>query len=125
MASVLFGVFLLLHGFVHALWLVPAPDDPKWPFVTSRSRLLPSLPRRVLSALAVALVVSIIVGFALAALGLFGVPGLSRYWGTAAVTASALSLVACAVFWDRQLIWGPLIDIAIIAAVVMGWPNAG
>ncbi len=56
MTSALFGIFLLLHGLIHLLWLVPAPDDPKWPFVTSRSRLLPSLPGRVLSPLAVALV---------------------------------------------------------------------
>ena len=40
MSRIVFGVFLLLHALVHALWLVPKPDDPKYPFVLDNSRLL-------------------------------------------------------------------------------------
>jgi hypothetical protein len=121
---IVFGVFLIAHGLIHVLWFVPTPDDPKWPFTIARSPLLPWLSAKWLRVKAIALVALIIGGYMLAALGVFGVPGLSQIWGTAAIVASALSIVATAIFWNRQLIWGPLIDIAIIAAVVVGWPIA-
>jgi ABC-type Fe3+ transport system permease subunit len=124
-ASILFGVFVLLHGLVHLLWFAPAPSDPKWPFAISKSQRLPNASRSTLFLVAVVLVGVTVLGFALAALGLMGVPGLSQVWGTAAVTASASSLIACALFWNPQLIWGPIIDIAILVAVVIGWPRAG
>jgi hypothetical protein len=119
---IVFGVFMSAHGLIHLLWFVPTPDDPKWPFTIEKSPLLPWLSSKWLRVKAIALVALIIGGYVVAALGLFGVPGLSQIWGTAAIVASALSIVATAIFWNRQLIFGPIIDIAIIAAVLLKWP---
>lgn len=122
MTRVLFGVFLLLHAMIHLGWTSPKPDDPKYPFITTQSRLLPSLSAQTLGPLATALVVLIVVAYGAAALGLFGVPFLSGIWGAAAIAGSVVSLIACAVFWHPWFVAGPVIDVAIIAAVILGWP---
>lgn len=122
---VLFGVLMIAHGLIHVLWLTPAPADPKWPFTTSHSPLLPFASASVLRPLAWVLVVVIVAGYVAAALGLFGVPGLAAIWGKLAIGASVVSLIACAIFWNNQFVTAPILDIAIIVAVVMGWPKAG
>jgi hypothetical protein len=119
-----FAVFLVAHGLIHLLWFVPAPDDPKWPFSLARSPVLKSLPQSVLRPLAMVDVAIILIAFAVAALGLFGVPALAPSWGIAATVGAIISIEMCVVFWDRQLVWGPLIDVAIIVAAVLGWPKA-
>lgn len=120
---ILFGIFLIAHGLIHALWLVPAPSDPKWPYTTTHSPLLPFLSESVLRPMAWVLVIAIAAMYVLAALGLFGVPGLAGAWRGLAIAASVLSIATTAVYWNNQLIWGPLIDIAIIAVVVLGFPK--
>lgn len=124
MAAIAFGVFLLLHGVIHLGWVTPKPADPNYPFVTSSSRLLPFIPEKVLGPLAAVLVTLIVVSFTLAALGMFGVPVLSQIWRLPATIGAVLSIVMCVVFWHPWFIMGPVLDVAILVAVVMGWPRS-
>ncbi|TDB37912.1 MAG: hypothetical protein D9V44_07640 [Actinobacteria bacterium] len=123
MATIAFGVFLLMHGVIHLGWITPKPADLNYPFVTSGSKLLPFIPEKVLGPLAAVLVVLIVVSFTLAALGMFGVPVLAQIWRLPATVGAVLSLIMCVVFWHPWFIMGPLLDVAILAAVVMGWPS--
>ena len=125
MAATAFGIFLLLHGIIHLGWVTPKPADPNYPFVTTSSRLLPFMSERVLGPFAVVMVTLIVLSFTLAALGILGVPGLSQLWRLPATVGAVLSLIMCAVFWHPWFIAGPILDVAILAAVVMGWPKVG
>lgn len=122
--SALFAVFLLAHAMIHTGWVTPRPEDPKYPFDITRSRLFPALPARVLKIVAYVDVAVIVIAYGIAAAGLLGVPGLSEVWGIAAIVGSAFSLEMCVLFWHPWFVMGPVLDIAIIAAVVTGWPTS-
>lgn len=104
------GVLLLAHGLVHLLWFVPN-DDAGWPFRLDRSWLLPDPVRRPLG---IALVALTVLGFVLVGLAIWGVPGLAGSWPVLTIAAAALSLAVLGVFWDRQLVWGVAIDLALV-----------
>lgn len=112
---VLAGLLLLAHGLVHLLYFVRAPE-PGFPFRITRSWLAPEAARR---PLAVALVALTVVAFVLLGLAVWGVPGLAPLWPVWAVAGSAASLAVLVVFWDRQLVLGVLIDLAIVAVAVV------
>jgi hypothetical protein len=65
-----------------------------------------------------------ILGFILAGLGVFGVPGLDQIWRTTAVVSAAVSLLLLGLFWHPWLIVGVLIDIGIIFSLLWAnWPS--
>ena len=131
--KIIIALFLIAHGLVHAgLAAAPNPDDPDskpGAFFTSpeRSWLLPKLG---LSAAAVRLTGIILValatlGFVLAGLGVFGMPGLSEIWRTLAVASAGVSLLLLILFWHLWLIVGVLIDIGVLVALLWAdWPPA-
>ncbi len=112
------GVLLVAHGLVHLLWLAPS-DDPAWPFRLDRSWLLSEATRK---PVAVVLIAPIVAGFALLGLAVWGVPGLASIWPILAIGAAVASLAALVLFWDRQLLLGVAIDVALI--VVALWHPA-
>jgi hypothetical protein len=118
LVRIVLGVLLVAHGLVHLLWFV-ANDDPAWPFRLDRSWLLPDATRR---PVAVALVAVVVVAFALLGLAVWGVPGLASIWPALAVAGAVASLAALVLFFDRQLLWGVAIDVALI--VVALWRPA-
>jgi hypothetical protein len=118
LVRIVLGVILVAHGLVHLLWLAPR-DDPAWPFRLDRSWLVPESARK---PIAVVLIALILVGFALLGFAVWGVPGLTSIWPVLAVVAAAASLVGLTLFWDRQLVWGATIDVALI--VVALWHPA-
>ena len=118
LVRVVLGVLLLAHGLVHLLWFAPGAD-PAWPFRLDRSWLVPEPTRKLVAVVLVALVVA---GFALLGLAVWGVAGLTSIWPVLAVGAAIASLAALVLFFDRQLLWGVAIDIAII--VVALWHPA-
>src|SRR5512135_2785469 len=73
------------HGLVHLLYL--APDVPE--FSLGRSWLLPEPARRPVARVLMAATVA---GFALVALAVWGVPGLSAAWPALTVVACLLSM---------------------------------
>jgi hypothetical protein len=117
------GVLLVAHGLVHLLYLVPAPADESFPFTLDESWLVPENARR---PVAVALIAATIVSFALLGLAVWGVPGLAGAWPGIAVTAAATSLALLIAFWDAQLTFGVVLDLAIVAIALTrpDWTSA-
>ncbi|WP_257015907.1 hypothetical protein [Rhodococcus sp. ACS1] len=100
------GVLLLAHGLVHLLYLARDVDafslDSTW---------LPEMLRR---PVALVLLTATVLSFALVALGTWGVPGLSSAWPVLTVFAAAVSTLLLLLFWDWQLIFGLVIDAALV-----------
>jgi hypothetical protein len=102
------GALLLAHGLVHLLYLADGVPE----FSLDRSWLIPEAVRRPLG---LALVVATTVAFAVLALAVWGVPGVSAAWPAVAVVASLLSMVLLGLFWTRQLVFGVAIDLCLVA----------
>lgn len=134
MTNILFGVFLILHGLVHAgLAAAPIPDDPSskpGAFFTdvSRSWLLTGLKLSAptVRATGIFLVALATLGFAAAGLGVLGMSGLESIWRMAAIVSSGLSLLLLLVFWHPWLIVGVLINVGVIISLLwVHWPSPG
>ena len=111
LVRVVVGILLLAHGFVHLLYL--ADDVPE--FSLDRSWLVPEAARR---RFGFGLVVATTVAFAILALAVWGVPGISAVWPTLGVVAGLLSVLLLMLFWSRQLIFGVAIDIGLVAVAL-------
>lgn len=131
MAKILFALFLIAHGLVHAgLAAAPIPNDPDskpGAFFTAptRSWLLPQLGlnNSAIQWIGIGLVVLSTAGFVLAGLGVLGVPGLNTVWRTITVISSCLSLLLLILFWHPWLIVGVLIDVGLLIALLwLKWP---
>ncbi|MGB5844295.1 MAG: hypothetical protein WBG94_07620 [Anaerolineales bacterium] len=131
--KIIIALFLIAHGLVHAgLAAAPnpnAPDAKAGAFFTSpeRSWLLPKLglDASAVQWLGIILVALATLGFVLAGLGVFGVPGLTEIWRTVAVISAALSLLLLVLFWHPWLIVGVLIDIGVLVSLLwINWPSA-
>jgi hypothetical protein len=105
------GVLLLAHGLVHLLYLAPGVPE----FSLGRSWLLPERARRPVARVLMAATVA---GFALVALAVWGVPGLSAVWPALTIVACLLSVALLAVFWDTVLVIGIVIDVALVVVAV-------
>lgn len=127
--KILIALFLIAHGLVHAgLAAAPDPKDPDekaGAFFTSakRSWLLPKLGLSPITIrwIGIGLVSLSTIGFVLAGLGVFGVPGLDTIWRTIAIISTGISLLLLILFWHRWLIVGVLIDLLILAELL--WIN--
>lgn len=109
---VVVGVVLVAHGLVHLLYL--ATDVPE--FSLDRSWLVPEVGRRPVAHL---LMAATVVAFVLVALCVWQVPGLTSAWPTITVVAAALSSLLLLLFWDWHLIFGLVINAALVAGAVV------
>lgn len=116
---VVVGGLLVAHGLVHLLYFVTNADDPKWPFTLERSWLVPEPMRR---GVAISMIAVTIAAFAVLALAVWGVPGLAAIWPALAIVAALASLAVLVAFWNGQLVFGVVIDLAIL--VVAFWTPA-
>ncbi len=123
MIVALFGFVLIVHGLVHLSWLAPQPDDPGYPFRLTDSAIFRRADPTFLARVGGAFVLVSTIALVLAGLGVLGVPGLAAIWRPLAVIGAAISLVVVATFWHRWFLIGPLLDVAIIVAAVLGWPK--
>ena len=122
MVSALFGLVLVVHGLVHLTWVAPKPDDPSYPFRLTQSALFRKADPKTLAGLGAFLVLVSTTSFLIAGLGVWGVPGFADVWRIAAIVGSTISLVVVATFWHRWFLVGPILDVAIILAAIVGWP---
>jgi hypothetical protein len=106
------GVLLLAHGLVHLLYL--ADDVPE--FSMDRSWLVSGAVRR---PVALGLLAATIAAFALLALGVWGLPGLSGGWPGLMAAGCLLSMVLLLLFWSPWLVVGLVIDIGLLALAVI------
>ena len=130
--KIIIGLFLIAHGLVHVgLAVAPDPNESEskpGAFFTApqRSWLLPQLGLKPVAIrwIGILLVVFTTLGFVLAGLGVFGVPGLAELWRTIAVVSAVLSLLLLLLFWHPWIILGVLIDVGIIFSLVWAdWPS--
>ncbi len=132
MLKILFAIFLIAHGLVHAgLAAAPIPNDPDakpGAFFTAmdRSWLLSrfGLSASTVQWIGIILVALATLGFVLAGLGGLDVPGLDAIWQTVAVVSASISLLLLILFWHTWLAAGVLIDIGILVLLLwVKWPS--
>ena len=118
----LLGAFLVAHGLVHVLFVVPRPAGAattgaaEWPFDMTRSwlvtvaRMDPSAVRLV----GVALIFAVVLGFLLAGLATVGILVPPGQWQVLVLASTAASVVLLAFFPSPQLVLGAAIDAVLL-----------
>jgi hypothetical protein len=113
MVRIVFGALLLGHGLVHLAWFAPLPPDDAFPFRWDSPMfpdVSPSTMRRVMTPAILLLVAA----FTVAALGMWGVAGLSSVWSAAAILGALVSTVVMAVLWHPWFVTGPFVNLLIL-----------
>jgi len=127
LARLLIGGFLVAHGLIHGLYFSPPPPDAeaakKWAFHPDRSWLLgrlgfgPSDLRRICLALcSVTIAAFVLAGISL----IFGVD----WWRLLAGVGAAGGLALLILYWHIWLMFGILLNVAILALLWSDWPSA-
>jgi hypothetical protein len=126
MPSIVFAVFLLAHGLIHASFISPAPAPaaagPEWPFSFERSWLLSPLGvgPALAHGLGVVLLLAVVAGYIVGALAVVGViPG--SWFAPALVIATVASAVLLGLFFHPWLVLGLVIDGLLLVALARGW----
>lgn len=118
---IVIAVFLIAHGLIHVYFVTPAPPPGpvKWPFQLDHSWLLAPLGLdRFARPIGMGLLILTVGGFAATALGLLGVPLFHEWWEILALASAAVSFLMLVLFWNLMLVFGIVIDAAIVAAVL-------
>jgi hypothetical protein len=134
MLRIIFGVFILLHGLVHLLYVGQSArlfelqpglvwPDGSWAF----SRLFGDEATRTLASILYGLAA---IGFVVGGIGIFV---RQAWWRPAILVSAAFSAAIIILFWDGGMQRlddkggiGLLINLAILAALlVLRWPNLG
>lgn len=124
--GIVFGLFLIAHGLIHASYASPVPPPkpgaPAWPFVLTRSWILTplGLNATMTRAVGTGLWILTVAGYALAGLGFLGVPGLSNGWQPLTIAASITSLGLIVLFWHVWLVLGIVIDVSLLIWIARG-----
>lgn len=119
--KILLGLFLIAHGLIHASYLTPKPNDPRYPFYFDRG-WLGQVAGFMAKPLGMALVVLTVVMLALAGLAVMGLPGLAGLWKPLVIAGAAASLAVLLLFWHPWLVMGILIDIVLLIGILkLGW----
>ena len=110
------GLLLIAHGLVHLLYV--ADDVPE--FTLERSWVVPEPLNRPVG---LALMAATVAGFVLVGLAVWGVPGLASVWPALTIAAATVSLVLLLAFWNTRLIFGVLLNLALITVALVrpGW----
>ncbi|HEU4354289.1 MAG TPA: hypothetical protein VFT27_01745 [Actinomycetota bacterium] len=111
------GLFLIAHGLVHLMYLAPPQDAAHNPFV-AESRWFPKalgMDPKTARAVAGTLAVATATLFLISGITLFASISI---WKSMAVTGSLVSLVLMLLFLHPWLMFGLMIDVAIIAGVL-------
>jgi len=123
LGSWLLAAFLVGHGWVHFMYVMPQPkaaaataSGPDWPFSLDRSWLGAG---GALHGLGLILVVLTAVGYLLAALATIPIVVPAAMWAGLVVFSSLASALLMALFFNPQLILGLAIDAALLAVVIL------
>ncbi len=125
---VVLGLFLVAHGLVHLMYVVPepaqSPGGTEWPFHADRSWALSTvgLGTGALQATAVALMALTIAGFTVAGIALLANLG---WWTGTAIAAAAASSALLALYLHPLLVLGLAINAFVLSVTVLEWPALG
>lgn len=122
-AQVIFGIFLIAHGLVHAgLAAAPRPDIPDakpFTFWTSPSWLLAGLGESFSRPAGTVLWIASTSLFVAAGVGVLGLTGLREIWGGLTVAGAITSLLLLLLFWHRWLVIGVFINVTLLLVVLV------
>jgi len=122
--SWLFAAFLLGHGWVHTMYVMPQPKvsaagakGAQWPFELDHSPILSAIGlapggQRTLGSLLVAATVA---GYSVAAMATIPLILPASSWPALVVASSVVSLALIGVFFHRNLLVGVAIDVVLLA----------
>lgn len=117
----LFALFLVAHGLVHSLYLLPKPNDPKYPFHFGGSWFA-ELVGKISLPIGGFLVILTIASFTLVGTALLGAPGLESIIKQLVVTGAVSSLLVLVLFWRTWMVVGVIIDLVVLYGFLMlGW----
>lgn len=120
---VVLGLFLIAHGLVHVMYVVPEPTQEQggleWPFHLDRSWALSGLGDDVARTVGILLMVLTIAAFAVAGVALLADLG---WWSGAAIVAAAASSALLALFFHPMLVLGLAINLYVLSVAVLSWP---
>ena len=131
---ILFAIFLLAHGFMHAgLANVPLPQPggiktPFWPswWRDNTDSTWPAsklgLPENVVRTAGWLLWLAALAAFVAAGLGILGVPGLKAVVAVTAGAGAVLGLLVLGLYWHLWYVAAVAINLAILLGVVLRWP---
>lgn len=116
--------FIVAHGLIHVLFLVPSPateGGPEWPFEIAKAWPVTSagLDVNLVRSVVVVLVVVLIAAFVLAALSTVGIIVPTEWWQASVAVGAIVSIVVLVVLFNPQLIIGLVVD-AVLLWVVFG-----
>jgi hypothetical protein len=119
--KILFGIFLILHGMTH--WVYAAPEKNvagtkpfnvltgRW--LVEKAGLAPSVSLK----LGITLMILASAGFILSGIAVLNS---QSWWGIAAIPTAAVSTLFLALYWDKEMTIGVLLNIGIIV-MAMFW----
>ena len=120
----LFAIFLLGHGWIHTMYVMPQPKATaaaakgvQWAFELDHSRVLSAIGlapagQRMFGSLLVAATVAV---FSVAAMATIPLIVPASAWPGLTVAASAASLTLIGLFFNRNLVIGLAIDLVLLA----------
>ena len=123
----LLAAFLLAHGLVHALFVIPPPASaaaadrtPGWPFDLSRSWLVTSagLDAGLVRLIGVVLVGGVTIGFGMSALATVAIIVPYGWWPALVAGSAVISAAVLVGFLSSQLVLGLAIDAVLLWVVV-------
>ena len=125
---------LLLHGLGHGgalgalAWIQLSPGSDTGAWLAARSWLVPGLSANTATTLASVFWIVATVGFAIAAMSLFGVVFPSSVWRPLAVVSAVVSIVGIVLFFGTWPMFNTLAALGVDAAVLMAvlwlrWPK--
>jgi hypothetical protein len=119
------GLFLIAHGLVHLLYVVPEPaqksGDLEWPFHLERPWLLSSigLEQGAVRSIGLVLMIGTTAGFAIAGIALLANLG---WWSGAAIAGAVVSTALLALYFHPLLALGLAINAFVLSVAWLRWP---
>ena len=115
---IVIGLLLIIHGVAH--WTLPSGWDTS---SSENTWLLGSLGLSASAIHTIGMVLSIVALLVFLASGVALFAHLS-WWRVLAVSASIISLVMILLFWRFNMVFGAVVDVGVIAALlVANWPS--
>lgn len=115
------ALFLIAHGLLHASYLTPKPEDPKYPFTFDKSWFA-NMVGDASTPIGIGLAILVVVSFALAGLGVLGIPGLENSWKQFTAIGAVLSTLLLGLFWHPWLVMGFVINAVLVYGIyVLNW----